>query len=43
MTLKAKAKLASEGPSTQRVSPFWSPPLLQYLPEQPFTICQTAP
>ena len=29
MVVKAKAKLASEGPSPQRVSPFWSPLLLQ--------------
>jgi hypothetical protein len=34
MMVKAKAKLASEGPSTQRVSPFWSPLLLQSPPSR---------
>jgi hypothetical protein len=32
--MTVKAKLASEGPSPQRVSPFWSPLLLQSLPSR---------
>ena len=34
MMVKAKAKLASEGPSPQRVSPFWFPLLLQSPPSR---------